>query len=172
MAFGIGMKTDFFPSCDHCLILQICWDTWSSRQVWPWGTKWSKSKTNKQTKKWSRSKANQVLPRDCTSHSKHPLPTARDGYTKEYWVIIKGYNSRTAKWKRCRVQISRKESRASIPFQWIAFFTNLIFSNQEAFWTHPFRILMEPLLIKLLSVGYWTQFWTPLFSLTSMVAQW
>ena len=40
-------------------------DTWSNRQVWPW------------TKKWSRPKANRVLPRECTGHSKHPLPTAQ-----------------------------------------------------------------------------------------------
>ena len=38
-------------------------DTWSNRQVWPWNTK------------WSRAKANRVLPRECTVHSKHPLPT-------------------------------------------------------------------------------------------------
>ena len=37
-------------------------DTWSNRQVWPWSTK------------WSRQKANRVLPRECTDHSKHPLP--------------------------------------------------------------------------------------------------
>ena len=23
--FGIGMKTDFFQSCGHCLVFQICW---------------------------------------------------------------------------------------------------------------------------------------------------
>ena len=37
-------------------------DTWNNRQVWPWSTK------------WSRAKANRVLPRECTGHSKHPLP--------------------------------------------------------------------------------------------------
>ena len=25
IAFGIGMKTDLFQSCDHCLVFQICW---------------------------------------------------------------------------------------------------------------------------------------------------
>ena len=40
-----------------------------NRQVWPWSTK------------WSRAKANRVLPRECTSHSKHPLPTTLDDYT-------------------------------------------------------------------------------------------
>ena len=38
-------------------------DTWSNRKVWPWSTK------------WTRAKANKVLPRDCTGHSKHLLPT-------------------------------------------------------------------------------------------------
>ena len=41
-------------------------DTWSSRQVWPWSTK------------WSRAKANRVLPRECTDHSKHPPPTTQE----------------------------------------------------------------------------------------------
>ena len=41
-------------------------DTWNSRQVWPSNTKWSKAKTNR------------VLPRECTGHSKHPLPTAQE----------------------------------------------------------------------------------------------
>ena len=38
-------------------------NTWSNRQMWPWSME------------WSRAKANRVLPRDCTGHSKHPLPT-------------------------------------------------------------------------------------------------
>ena len=41
-------------------------DTWSNMQIWHWNTK------------RSRSKANMVLPRECTSHSKHPLPTAQE----------------------------------------------------------------------------------------------
>ena len=41
-------------------------DGWSNRQIWPWSTK------------WSRAKANRVLPRKCTGHSKHPLPTTQE----------------------------------------------------------------------------------------------
>ena len=41
-------------------------DTWSNRQIWPWSTK------------WSRSKANRLLPRECTGHSKHLLPTTQE----------------------------------------------------------------------------------------------
>ena len=41
-------------------------NTWSNRQIWPWDTE------------WSREKANRVLPRKCTGHSKHPLPTTQE----------------------------------------------------------------------------------------------
>ena len=39
-------------------------DAWSNRQISPWSTKWSRSKVR-------------VLPRECTGHSKHPLPTTQ-----------------------------------------------------------------------------------------------
>ena len=41
-------------------------NTWSNRQIWPWNTE------------WSRTKANRVLRRECTGHSKHPLPTTQE----------------------------------------------------------------------------------------------
>ena len=41
-------------------------NTWSNRQIWPWNTDWSRAKTNR------------VLPRKCTGHSKHPLPTTQE----------------------------------------------------------------------------------------------
>ena len=41
-------------------------DTWSNRQICPWSTK------------WRRAKFNRVLPRKCTGHSKHPLPTTQE----------------------------------------------------------------------------------------------
>ena len=41
-------------------------NTWSNRQIWPWSTE------------GSRAKANRVLPRECTGHSKHPLPTTQE----------------------------------------------------------------------------------------------
>ena len=37
-------------------------DTWSNRQIWPWSPQ------------WGRTKANRVLLRECTGHSKYPLP--------------------------------------------------------------------------------------------------
>ena len=39
---------------------------WSNRQIWPWSTE------------WSRAKVNRVLPRECTGHSKHPLPITQE----------------------------------------------------------------------------------------------
>ena len=57
--------------------------TWSNRQIWPWSTK------------WSRAKASRVLLKECTGHSKHPLPTTqektlhmditRSSIPKSYW---------------------------------------------------------------------------------------
>ena len=41
-------------------------NSWGNRQIWPWNTE------------WSRAKANRVLPRECTGHSKHPLPTTQE----------------------------------------------------------------------------------------------
>ena len=41
-------------------------NTWSNRQIWPWNTEWRRAKTNR------------VLPRKCTGHSKHPLPTTQE----------------------------------------------------------------------------------------------
>ena len=41
-------------------------NTWNNRQIWPWSTQ------------WSRSKANRALPRECTGHRKHPLPTTQE----------------------------------------------------------------------------------------------
>ena len=41
-------------------------NTWSNRQIWPWSTEWSRTNTNR------------VLPRECTGHSKHPLPTTQE----------------------------------------------------------------------------------------------
>ena len=41
-------------------------NTRSNRQIWPWNAQ------------WSRTKANRVLPRKCTGHSKHPLPTTQE----------------------------------------------------------------------------------------------
>ena len=51
-------------------------NTQSNRQIWPWSTK------------WSRAKANRVLPRECTGHSKHPLPTTQEDSTHGHHQMV------------------------------------------------------------------------------------
>ena len=41
-------------------------NTWSNRQISLWSME------------WRRAKANRALPRECTDHSKHPLPTTQE----------------------------------------------------------------------------------------------
>ena len=41
-------------------------NTWRNTQIWPWNEEWSRAKTNR------------VLPRKCSGHSKHPLPTTQE----------------------------------------------------------------------------------------------
>ena len=49
-------------------------------QIWPWSTE------------WSRAKANRALPRECTGHSKHPLPTTQEKTLKGYcWITMPGF---------------------------------------------------------------------------------
>ena len=47
-------------------------NTRSNRPIWPWSTE------------WSRAKANRVLPRECTGHSKHSLPTTQENTLHMY----------------------------------------------------------------------------------------
>ena len=51
-------------------------NTWSHRQIWPWSTE------------RSRAKANWVLPRECTGHSKHPLPTTQEKTTHGHHQMV------------------------------------------------------------------------------------
>ena len=41
-------------------------NTWNKRQIWPWSME------------WSRGNANRALPRECTGHIKHSLPTTQE----------------------------------------------------------------------------------------------
>ena len=51
--------------------------TWNNRQIWPWSTK------------GSRAKANSVLSRECTGHSKDPLPNnTRDDSTHGHHQMV------------------------------------------------------------------------------------
>ena len=51
-------------------------NTWNNRQIWPWNMEWSRAKTKR------------VLPRKCTGHSKHPLPTTQEKTL--YWTSPDG----------------------------------------------------------------------------------
>ena len=51
-------------------------NTWRNRKMWPWSTE------------WSREKANRVLPRECTGHSKHSLPTTEDKTTHGHYQMV------------------------------------------------------------------------------------
>ena len=100
-------------------------NTWSNRQIWPWNTE------------WSRANASRVLPRECTGHSKHPLPTTQENtlhmdftiwsIPKSDWLyflqpkmeklyIISKNKTRTWLWLRwwtpcCQIQTEIEESR-------------------------------------------------------------
>ena len=52
-------------------------DTWSNRQIWPWSTKQRRL-----------TRLTRVLPRGCTGHSKHPLPTAQEKTTNRHHQMV------------------------------------------------------------------------------------
>ena len=58
-------------------------NTWSNRQIWPWNTEWIRAKTNR------------VLPRKCTSHNKHPLPTTQE---KTLYMDITRWSTPKSDW--------------------------------------------------------------------------
>ena len=58
-------------------------NTWSNRQIRPWSTEWSRAKTNR------------VLPRECTGHSKYPLPTTQE---KTLHMDITGWSTPKSDW--------------------------------------------------------------------------
>ena len=57
--------------------------TWSNRQIWPWNME------------WSRAKANRVLPRECTGHRKHSLPTTQE---KTLYMDITRWSTPKSDW--------------------------------------------------------------------------
>ena len=51
-------------------------NTWRNRQIWLWNTEWSRAKTNR------------LLPRKCTGHNKHPLPTPQEKTTHGHHQVV------------------------------------------------------------------------------------
>jgi len=58
-------------------------NTWSNRQIWPWNMEWSRANTNR------------VLPRKCTGHNKHPLPTTKE---KTLYMDITRWSTPKSDW--------------------------------------------------------------------------
>ena len=86
--------------------------TWRNRQVWPWSTK------------WRRAKANRVLSRECTGHSKHPLPTTQETTLHVYitrWSILKSDWLYSLQPKMERLYTVSKNETGS--WLWIKFWT-------------------------------------------------
>ena len=52
-------------------------------QIWPWNTEWSRAKTNS------------ALPRKCTGHNKHPLPTTQQ---KTLYMDITRWSTLKSDW--------------------------------------------------------------------------
>ena len=77
-------ETDHQPRLDACpshhrglkCKIRKSRDTWSNRQVWFWG------------RKWSTAKANRVLPREDTGHSKQPLKTTQKRATHGHHQMV------------------------------------------------------------------------------------
>ena len=80
MLSDLGVRIFFLhPYSD---LMNSWYFTWSNRQIWSWSME------------WSRSKANRVLPRECTGHSKHPLPTPQEKTLHmdiTRWSTLKSY---------------------------------------------------------------------------------
>ena len=62
----IPKKDVFFIIGDWNAKVRKSRNSWSNRQIWPWNMEWSRAKTNR------------ALPRKCTGHNKHPLPTTQE----------------------------------------------------------------------------------------------
>ena len=73
--------------------------------------------------------------------------TQESSYILDCWFIIKGYISRTARWKRCQGQGERERAQAHrppVPSPSLPPSQHLcVFTNPEALWTPPFWVFME-----------------------------
>ena len=86
---GLALGLVIFPFLSPIFPINIYWaptmyqELLYSRQIWPWNTE------------WSRAKANRVLPRKCTGHSKHPLPTTQE---KTLYMDITRWSTPKSDW--------------------------------------------------------------------------
>ena len=96
-------------------------NTWSNRLVWPWSTEWSQTK------------ANRALPRECTGHSKHTLPTTQEktlhmDITRWSTMKLDGLYSLWPKMKKLYT-VSKNKT-----WSWLAQITNSLLQNSDLNW--------------------------------------
>ena len=105
-------------------------NTWSNRQIWPWSTE------------LSRAKANRVLPRKCTGHSKHPLPTTQE---KTLYMDITRWPTPKSGWlyslhprmEKLYAFSTKKEKNKNKKIHWeltVAQITNSLLPNSDINW--------------------------------------
>ena len=85
-------------------------NTWSNRQFSSWSTE------------WSRAKANRVLPRECTGHSKQPLPTTQERILHVHitrWSTLKSNRLYSLQPKMEKLStISKNKTRSWLWLRW------------------------------------------------------
>ena len=98
-------------------------NTCSNRQIWPWNTEWSRPKTNR------------VLPRKCTGHSKHPLPTTQE---KTLHMGITRWSTLKSDWVYSLQPKMEKLYMVSKKQDWeltVAQIMNLLLQNSDLNWS-------------------------------------
>ena len=92
-------------------------DTCTNRQIWP------------RSKKQSTSKANRVLPRECTGHNKHPVPTREDStHGQNQMVNTKNQIDYILCSQRWRSSIQSAKTRLGVDFAEIM---NFLLQNSD-----------------------------------------
>ena len=106
-------------------------NTWNNRQIWPWSTE------------WSRANANRVLPRECTGHSKHPLPTTQEKtlHIRVYTSDVSGHHQMVNTKIRLIIFFAAKDGEALYSQQkqdqelTVAHIMNSLLANSDLNWT-------------------------------------
>ena len=93
-------------------------NTWSNRQIWPWGTK------------WSRAKANRLLPRERTGHRKHTLPTTQEMTLHMDITRNDGQHRNQIDYIQPKMEklytVRKNETRSGLWLRWLDGITNLM----------------------------------------------
>ena len=109
-------------------------NTWSNRQIWPWNTGWSRAKTNR------------VLPRKCTGHNKHTLPTTQE---KTIYMDISRLSTLKSDWLySLQPKMEKLYTVSKNKTQIMAQIMNSLLPNSDWNWrigktTRPFRYALN-----------------------------